>query len=183
MNFVDAHVRVMNLFAGSDGEATKQLYAELEAIGPAGFIAANLFRASKCSARAKVYRGARRSRCAYKRMAYERKQWAIDNLTDALAKHAAAIGLVWGWGDDPKEQMHSAVLYVDLPAGQISFHTYPGSMGPKYEKPWDGVKGVSASRINDYVAQILSGEPASARAPAAKHYAGAMPTQQIAMAL
>jgi hypothetical protein len=158
MNMDEALLRVQLVYLGSNGDETKALYAELEAIGPAGFIAANLFRASKCSARAKVYRGGQRGKGSYRRMAYDRKQWAIDNLCDALAKHAAEIGPVWGWGDDPKEPVHSAVLYIDLPQGQISFHTYPGSMGPKYKRPWDGVRGMSETRIVHYVAQVLSGE-------------------------
>ena len=49
--------RVMQTYQGSDGEATRALYAELQQRGPVGVIAVNLFRAQKNSARAKVYRG------------------------------------------------------------------------------------------------------------------------------
>jgi hypothetical protein len=115
-------------------------------------------------------------------MAYERKQWSIDNLCTALTEHAEKIGLVWGWGDDPKEPVHSAVLYIDLPQGQVSFHTYPGAMGPKYEKPLDGVHGASETRVCRYVAQILSGEPPpepeTARAPRSDP---SPPAEQIAL--
>lgn len=47
----------ITVFEGSDGELTKTYYAELSKRGPIGEVAMNLFRAQKCSERAKVYRG------------------------------------------------------------------------------------------------------------------------------
>jgi hypothetical protein len=43
------------IYHGSNGALTVDLYARLEALGPAGIVAMNLFRAAKASERAKVY--------------------------------------------------------------------------------------------------------------------------------
>jgi hypothetical protein len=75
--------RVLAVYEGSDGDATKALYAELEQLGPLGVVAAFLLRAQKNSARAKVYRGRR-----YRGAAYDRKQWAMDELATALGTNA-----------------------------------------------------------------------------------------------
>lgn len=81
-------------YRASDGEATRLLYAELLALGAAGVIAVNLLRACKCSERAKLYKRGR----GYKTMAYERKDWSINNLAGAL--FVDDIGLRWGWAID-----------------------------------------------------------------------------------
>ena len=78
------------IYAGSDGEATKALYALLETRGPLGHIAMNLFRAQKCSERAKAYRGGN-SRGRYRDQAYERKGWSMGLLVKALHEHAESI--------------------------------------------------------------------------------------------
>ena len=49
--------RVVRTFAGSSADASAALYADLQAAGPAGVVAAFLLRAQKNSGRAKVYRG------------------------------------------------------------------------------------------------------------------------------
>jgi hypothetical protein len=148
---------VIKVYRGSDGEATKALYARLEALGPIGFVAVNLFRAQKSSERAKVYRGG-----GYRGMAYERKQWSIDNLCGALTEHAAAQGIAWGWGEDPEQPVHKHVLYVDLPTGQVSFHSGARGAGPDYPREWDGVAGQSPDRIIRYCARLLDGRVAAA---------------------
>jgi hypothetical protein len=148
---------ILATYSGSDGDRTKALYAELETHGPAGIVALNLFRACKNSERAKVYRGGQRGRGSYKSMAYDRKQWAIDNLAAVLDQHAAALGIVWGWGVDPQQSFHRDVLYVDLPGGQVSFHTAPRGKGPDYPGQWDGVRGMGPQRICAFCAQVLEG--------------------------
>ena len=145
---------VVATYQGSDGEATKRLYAELEALGPAGLVAMNLFRACKCSERAKAYRGGN-GHGSYRAQAYERKQWSIENLSKILTSQAAGLGIVWGWNVDPKEPVHRHVLYVDLPAGQVSFHTDVKCEGPQYEKRWDGVVGSAPERICRYLHDLL----------------------------
>ncbi len=111
------------VYAGSDGDLTRQFYERLQTFGPIGFIAVNLFRASKASARAKVYRGKPgRGQPSYRRLAYDRKSWAMDNLCQALQKHADPLGIGWGWKPDPSVPFgdeSSWVLYVDLPTGRL----------------------------------------------------------------
>jgi len=162
MTYTAADVR--RIYLGSNGEATRALYAYLESIGPMGHIAVNLFRACKASERAKVYRGG-----GYKGAAYDRKQWSIDNVVRVLDLERAgeALGIRWGWGVDAalKERgdPHHFVLYVDLPTGQVSFHTAHRASGPDYPDAWDGVRQQSAARICDWVGQLVE-EPGKVEA-------------------
>jgi hypothetical protein len=143
---------VMAIYLASNGEATKALYDRLDALGAAGEVAKNLFRACKASERAKVYRRRR-----FTAAAYERKQWSMDNLCAALERHAEAIGVVtWGWGHDAKAIGYEHVLYVDIPTGQVSFHSDHRGAGPEYFRGWDGYKGQSAMRIVKWCAALLA---------------------------
>ena len=146
---------VAAIYNGSDGAATRALYARLQALcGPAGVIAMNLFRAQKASARAKVYRGGVRGRGSFRDMAYEKKNWSLQNLCAALTEHAAGLGIAWGWREDPKQAFHSWVLYVELPTGQVSFHAAARGQGPDYPRDWDGCKDASAGRIVAWVESV-----------------------------
>lgn len=139
------------IFEGSNGAATQALYRSLELLGPAGVIAMNLFRACKCSGRAKAYRS------RYKGEAYERKNWSLQNLCTELAKSAAALGIEWGWGEDDTQEFHRWVLYVEIPTSQVSFHT-ENRMCPKdYPSHWDGSRD-SPSRIIRWTTGLLNGE-------------------------
>lgn len=149
----DILLEVARVFEGSSGNATQALYAQLEQLGGAGVIAAYLFRACKNSSRAKVYR-----RGTYRGVAYNRKEWAMEKLEQLLVEHAEACGIRWGWGEDSKQQFHRAVLYVDLPTGQVSFHTRDRGAGPAYPGEWDGVVDASAGRICTWAARLLSQE-------------------------
>lgn len=148
---------ILETYNGSDGDKTKALYADLDRCGPAGNVAMNLFRACKCSARAKVYRGGIRGKGSYKSMAYDRKQWSIDNLAKALVQHGDALGIRWGWAVDPQQAMHKDVLYVELPTGQVSFHTAPRGPGPDYPGQWDGIRGQAPDRISKFCASVIQG--------------------------
>lgn len=139
----------LQVYLGSDGDETKALYARLETFGPIGQVAVNLFRASKCSARAKVYRGG-----GYKGAAYDRKQWSVDNLCKILNEHGATLGIRFGWKQDPEQEYHDWVLYVDLPQGQVSFHAASRGAGPDYPSDWDG-RHESATRIIQFCDSIL----------------------------
>lgn len=144
-------------YYGSDGEATKALYAKLEHYGTTGVLAVNLLRAMKCSSRAKVYRGGIRGQGSYKRMAYDRKQWALDNLCKELSANAEQLGIQWGWKEDPTVvfgENKSYVLYVDLPQGQVSFHSPVRGAGKDYEGNFDG-QHKSEERIIEYTEAIL----------------------------
>lgn len=149
-----ALVEVIHVFKGSDGDATKALYARLETLGPVGHIAENLFRALKSSSRAKVYRGG-----GYRGMAYDRKEWAMGNLASLLDRYAEACALPWGWGEDQAQGFHKWVLYIDLPTGQVSFHAAARGHGPDYPGAWDGVVNAGAGRMCRWVAQLLEKEP------------------------
>lgn len=143
--------RVVSVYAGSNGDATKALYQELTALGPAGVIATNLFRAQKTSSRAKVYR-----RSAHKQSSYDTKQWSMGQLADAMHYHADDLGLAWGWAVDPEQAHHNIVLYIDLPTGQVSFHTDTRGVGPDYHGRWDGMRDVAADRICRWCARLLA---------------------------
>jgi hypothetical protein len=146
--------RIYRIYDGSDGDATRALYAELEALGPAGIVALNLVRAQKSSSRAKVYRGG-----GYRGMAYDRKEWAMANICSTLGAHGAALGIAWGWGEDEKQGFHKHVLYVDLPTGQASFHCAARGDGPRYNGAWDGIPNASAQRILSWIIRLLSAAP------------------------
>jgi hypothetical protein len=151
-----ALVSVMAIYRDSDGNATKALYAELHKHGAPGFIAVNLFRALKCSERAKVYRGH-----GYKSAAYDRKQWSINNLAMCLTSHAESLGIVWGWLEDPQQRKHNQTIYIELPhdIGQVSFHTALRDKGPDFPGAWDGARGQSPMRVCRYVMSVLEGAP------------------------
>lgn len=92
--------QVRQVYYGSNGEATAALYARLEKLGPVGIVALNLMRACKASERAKKYRGGN-GRSSYRAMAYDKKQWSMDNLCRELVIHGDTLGLDWGWGIEP----------------------------------------------------------------------------------
>lgn len=140
------------IYEGSNGDATKALYTKLETLGPTGVIAMNLFRAQKCSTRAKAY--SRR----YKADAYDRKNWSMGLLCKALTESASALGIEWGWKQDPHQEFHNWVLYVEIPTGQVSFHAANRMCAKDYAGEWDG-SGLSAERIVRWTQQILDGQP------------------------
>lgn len=143
-------LEVLTAYTGSDGEATRSLFGRLEGLGPVGLVAVNLFRAQKASERAKVYRR------GFRGVAYDKKDWAIEQLCTALREHGTVLGLAWGWGTDPETPVYSDVLYVELPDGQVSFHTRARVPEcPDHDRPWDGVKGHSPGRICRWIASLL----------------------------
>lgn len=155
-------MKAIEVYAGSDGELTKRYYSELQKRGPVGELAVNLFRAQKCSTRAKAYRGGIRGKGSYKSMAYDRKQWSLDNLCKVLAQPENS--LTWGWKEDPGTVFGnepSWVLYVDLPQGQVSFHSPGRGAGPEYLKNFDGARR-SAERIVEFCDEVMAMEGATA---------------------
>lgn len=138
--------QLVRVYEGSDGDATTALYRDLETRGPVGHLAVNLFRACKTSARAKLYRGGNQ-RGSYRRQSYDTKQWALGNLVKILTARAEALGVRWGWQRDPKAVQYVWVLYVELPTGQVSFHTDIRGLGPEYPREWDGVVDATPERI------------------------------------
>jgi hypothetical protein len=137
------------VYAGSDGDVTKRYYEELCERGVIGFVAMNLFRAQKCSVRAKKY--TRR----YKGNAYDRKNWSMGNLARTLVLNGAALGICFGWKEDPGQAYHNWVLYIDLPTGQASFHAAERGEGPEYTGDWDGLH-LSAERILAFCDSVMA---------------------------
>lgn len=142
---------VMTVYCGSDADATRALYERLGKLGSQGLIAVNLLRAQKSSSRAKIYRGG-----GFRGKAYDKKQWAMGQLCDELARLGALEhGLTWGWQQDPRAPVYKWVLYIDLPNGQVSFHSPTRGDGPDYLRSWDGVPQASAARICTFAATLL----------------------------
>lgn len=127
--------------------------------GAVGAIAVALFRAQKASERAKRYHGGIRhgdgSYSSYRELAYEKKREAIDQLDKLLSIDPA--GLTWGWGTDPSQPRNQYVLYVDLPCGQVSFHSPLKGSDHEYLGTWDGVRGASPDRIVQFCQSVLDG--------------------------
>lgn len=144
------------VYDGSDGDLTKSYYAELLKHGARGAVALNLFRAHKASMRAKIYRG------RYRGMAYEKKEYSLGLLIDALKQHGPDLNVTFGWKPDPNTPIGSSdaswILYIDLPTGQVSFHSPSRGFGPDYPGEWDG-KPLSDVRILAYCDITMGIEP------------------------
>ncbi len=95
---------------------------------------------------------------SFRGMAYERKSWSMSELCKELAQHGEELGIRYGWKADEKtlfDGKPSWVLYVDLPNGQVSFHSPARGEGPDYPGDWDGVKA-SAERVIAFCESVLS---------------------------
>ncbi len=140
-------MKALDVFAGSDGVVTREYYSRLQLRGPMGDIAMNLFRAQKCSTRAKKYRGGIRGKGSYSSLAYGRKAWSLEQLCQILRHHGENFKVIYGWKLDTSTNHRATwVLYVDLPQGQVSFHSTERYSGPDYSGDWDG-KRMSETRI------------------------------------
>jgi hypothetical protein len=125
-----------------NGDLTRAYYADLNKRSPRGELAVALFRAQKRSARAKDYRPGK-----FRRAAYDVKNWSLAEITRVLLKYKGILDITWGWGEDRSTPGFEWVLYVDLPAGQVSFHAAERGEGPDYAGEWDGCRGTSAGRV------------------------------------
>lgn len=154
-------LKAFDIYQTSDGELTRAYYEELQKRGPLGMIAMNLFRAQKCSARAKRYHGGIPGQGSYRGMAYERKEYSIKLLSSKLASDDGGFGIVFGWKRDPRVVLGGDaawVLYVDLPTGQVSFHSPVRFEGPDYAGDWDG-QHASQDRVLAFCDQVMESDP------------------------
>lgn len=131
-------MKAQDIFAGSDGSVTRDYYYRLMLRGSVGIVAMNLFRAQKCSTRAKKYRGGIPGRGSFSKMAYERKNYSLRELCTAVTNNGVEAGIKFGWKQDSTQPYAQWVLYVDLPNGQVSFHCTVRYDGPDYHGEWDG---------------------------------------------
>lgn len=145
-------VTARDVFDGSDSVLTRRYLVALEGKGSFGRIAANLFRAQKASTRAKLYRGGLQT-VSYGDLAYRHKGEGLETLCELLME-SSATGIFWGWGIDDAQGYACYVLYVDLPQGQVSFHSPDRFRGPTYQEEWDGT-GLSEDRILQFCDAVM----------------------------
>src|SRR5258708_35843146 len=118
--------RAREIFAGSDGAATRMYLAALKRRGPSGDVAMHLFRAQKASTRAKRYRGGLKGVGSFSSLAYGVKERSLEDLCRILAMYGQTLHIKFGWKQDAGVKFGgrvSWVLYVDLPGGQGSCHS------------------------------------------------------------
>lgn len=139
--------RAYATFYQNDGQVTQAYYAEMNTFGHEGQLAVALFRAQKRSDAAKRYRGR-----SFRGEAYEVKNWSLGEICRLLS--GPDHNFVWGWKRDPNTPGFEWVLYVELPTGQVSFHSASRLAGPDYRGEWDGQKGASTQRIIDFCNQV-----------------------------
>lgn len=147
-------MKAIEVFSQNNGDVTKAYYAELNSRGPFGEIATALFRAQKRSSRAKDYK-----RGKFRRAAYDVKSWSISEVCRLLTDYRDTVGITFGWKQDPRVlfgEKASWVLYVDLPQGQVSFHSPDRGNGPDYKGNWCG-EHRSAERIIMFCDSIMNG--------------------------
>lgn len=147
--------RVQNAYFGSHAATTRRLLKDLAAKGVEGQVAAQLFRAQKASARAKQYRGGTFDGrgTSYRRLAYDRKGECLCELSLLLLDEEH--GLQWGWGRDGANGLAPHVMYIDLPNGQVSFHSAHRFAGPDYSGEWDRAYA-SEERILEFCERVFA---------------------------
>lgn len=121
------------VYEQKDGEVTKSYYAELNSHGALGKIAVALFRAQKRSSAAKSYRARK-----FTRAAYDVKNWSLSEVCRLLSTEKHAMN--WGWKRDTRTVGYEWVLYVELPQGQVSFHSPDRGVGPDYQGEWNNAE-------------------------------------------
>lgn len=139
-------MRAAEVFQGTNGDVTKAYYIELNSKGPHGQLATALFRAQKRSTAAKAYK-----RGKFTRAAYDVKNWSLTEIVRIM--QAFNTGFTWGWKHDPNTPNFEWVLYVDIPTGQVSFHSHDRLAGPDYAGEWDG-QHVCRERIISFCDRI-----------------------------
>lgn len=142
--------KAIEVFKQNSGDVTKAYYAGLSQRGTSGELAVALFRAQKRSTAAKSYRKGK-----FRHAAYDVKNWSMSEVTRLLSANASKLGIQWGWKRDAGTPGYEWVLYVDLPAGQVSFHSASRLNGPDYQGDWDRKK-CSTERIIAYCDSIMA---------------------------
>ncbi|HOW96320.1 MAG TPA: hypothetical protein P5567_13975 [Kiritimatiellia bacterium] len=139
------HPKAADIFVQSEASITRKYLKQLKSRGLYGVLAAHLFRAQKSSARAKLYRHG-----DYKQYAYDRKGQILQKLCEFLP---SLPEIKWGWGQDDKGYL-ADVLYIEIPTGQVSFHSESRYAGPDYPGAWDGQRA-SEHRIMAFCDSVM----------------------------
>ena len=72
---------------------------------------------------------------SYSDLAYQKKAEAVAALCEILSTDPC--GMTWGWQHSSQKDYPPWVLYLDLPQGQVTFHSAERLTGPDYEGQWD----------------------------------------------
>jgi hypothetical protein len=140
----------LEVFKQNDGGVTKSYYEKMNGISLLGQLAVALFRAQKRSTAAKRYRGGQ-----YRHAAYDVKNWSLSEICRVMT--LIKNPFEWGWGEDPNTPGFPWVLYVELPVGQVSFHSAERLQGPQFLGHWDGAKGATVERVLAFCDLVESG--------------------------
>lgn len=157
--------------AGAYGELLRHLLSAQEASDRAKSRAANGKHRREFRAGAYGEHNYRTSRDARERD-YSEKEEHLTKACELLA--TGQFDVPWGWGLDtlprtvrsddydywhygPLPTKTMAVLYVQLPTGQVSFHSAHVGRGPKYRDGWDGEQGMSLLRITKAIDELADG--------------------------
>lgn len=140
-------------YVGSDAAETRAYLKRLEGRGVLGRVAALLFRIQKASKRAKKYGPTR-----FRGYSYGRKNECLQELCSLLLRDGERVGITFGWKIDADQPWHKWVLYVDLPQGQVSFHSADRFLGPDYPGDWDKLRA-SQERILQFCDSVTEAMP------------------------
>lgn len=151
---VDVRLKLVQMvYLDSNAKSSRALYRQLQKLGHQGTLAANLLRLQKSSDRAKSYGNCKRGR--FRGYAYDRKGTLLSQLCEQLAE----LDFCWGWAIDESANRFSNVLYLDLPTGQVSWHSELRFNGPDYPGEWDGMVGMSPSRTIEFSQSLIDASP------------------------
>ena len=141
-------VSASKVYHGSDGGVTRSFCCRLKKCGHVGQLAAALFMAQKYSSRAKTYQDGidlpDGRKASFTDLTYQKKNKHLEALCRLLSTDSC--GFAWGWGKNPRQRYASYVLYVELPQGQVSFHSPTRIPGPEFPGVWDG-QHANAERV------------------------------------
>ena len=127
-------MKAIEAFESRDRSVTMAYQNSLIQRGVCGQLAFGLFRAQKRSTFAKGYR-----RGGHRKNSYDKKNDALKYVDAILSRNQDALtGIHWGWKEDPRQEYHNWVLYVEFEnRTQCSFHAASPISGKRFAGEWD----------------------------------------------